>query len=194
MSSGEAWDPLSGGFLFMRHGRSEANAAGLVAGWLDSPLTDGGRAEARAVAVRLLGVGIDRIWSSDLSRAFETASIVGSIVGVTPSPLQALRERNWGPLEGAPLSSRPSRPTDEAPLGVEPWAEFSDRVLRAIDSLRLPPRTLIVAHSGVYRVLAERLLSLDPGLKAPGNAELYSFSKVGGRWTAAMPFPPENSP
>jgi probable phosphoglycerate mutase len=62
--------------LFIRHGQSELGAQKLAAGWIDTALTDIGKTQAREVAEILRDKNVDAIFSSDLKRAHQTATIV----------------------------------------------------------------------------------------------------------------------
>ena len=57
----------------MRHGESEGNRGKVFTGWIDSPLTDSGRAEAESAAMSMkrAGVVFDQVFTSDLARARE---------------------------------------------------------------------------------------------------------------------------
>src|SRR4029078_6301282 len=86
--------------LLVRHGETDWNAPGRLQGHTDRPLNDYGRRQARELADRLGDDGIAAIYASDLSRAKETAEIVGARLGL-PVVIDAdLRERNWGSWEG----------------------------------------------------------------------------------------------
>lgn len=98
--------------LLCRHGETEANAAGILQGQSDSVLTELGRAQAVllgiAVARRLAASGglppCPFIYSSDLSRAVDTAAaVVAACSGHIELKLQQdarLRERRLGPFQG----------------------------------------------------------------------------------------------
>ena len=86
-------------FTFIRHGQTADNVAGILQGHRDTPLDEIGRQQARMAAERLSNQTIDAIFASDLSRAFETAQIIGDAVGVTPVPEKRLREWHLGELE-----------------------------------------------------------------------------------------------
>ena len=98
--------------LLVRHGQTEWNVQGRYQGQMDSPLTELGRQEARALGERLRKSGdrIDSIWSSDLPRARNTAQEVavalrkahGGQPGLayTVNEDARLRERSFGILEG----------------------------------------------------------------------------------------------
>lgn len=64
--------------VFIRHGQSTANLEQRAQGQLDVPLTELGRAQARQAAEYLSGWHFDAAYSSDLSRAFETGSIIAA--------------------------------------------------------------------------------------------------------------------
>ena len=69
--------------IVVRHGQSEANAKRVLQGHLDSPLSNQGRLQARKLAQRMITTGnssFDLMYSSDLSRAAETAKIISQIL------------------------------------------------------------------------------------------------------------------
>ena len=83
----------------VRHGETAWNAEHRVQGQLDVPLNDVGRGQARAVAEALAGERFAAIYSSDLSRARETAEPAARLLGL-PVRLDAnLRERHYGIFE-----------------------------------------------------------------------------------------------
>ena len=67
----------------IRHGQTDWNIVHRIQGHLDIPLNDTGRAEVKARAKQLESLRIDQIISSDLSRAKETAHIIGK--NLTPN-------------------------------------------------------------------------------------------------------------
>jgi probable phosphoglycerate mutase len=152
---------FQGPFLFLRHGESEANRAGMIAGSLDVPLTDLGREQAAAAARIIEGHAPGAIHASPLGRAWETARPVADRLGLPVTAVPGLKERNWGVLEGRPLCERVD--PWAAVEGSETWDVFSDRVWAALEAL--PPGAelpLLVAHAGVMRVLRARLgLSIE---------------------------------
>ncbi len=82
--------------VLVRHGQTEGNASGRFQGQLDVPLNDHGRAQARAVAPVLAGVGAARVVSSDLSRALETAQTIAAASGLPVETDVGLREIHVG--------------------------------------------------------------------------------------------------
>jgi probable phosphoglycerate mutase len=87
-------------FLLIRHGETQWNAHQRFQGHGDSPLTPRGRAETEALGRRLAHIPFDRLISSDLGRAKDTAGIIANHTGHVLEVDSALRERNYGELEG----------------------------------------------------------------------------------------------
>ena len=65
-----------------RHGETDDNARRVVQGWVDTPLNSRGREQARELARQVRDLGIKAIWTSQLSRAAETAQVVGERLGI----------------------------------------------------------------------------------------------------------------
>ncbi len=83
-----------------RHGTTAANREGRFQGSLDFPLSAEGRREAALLARRLVPLALDGIFSSDLSRAWETARIIARENGAPLKATPLLRESRWGVIEG----------------------------------------------------------------------------------------------
>jgi broad specificity phosphatase PhoE len=83
--------------LLTRHGNAAAPDV-MLGGQLDVPLNEKGRAEAEALAARLAGVRIDRIISSPMARALETAQVIAR--GRPIEIDERLREQDYGRWEG----------------------------------------------------------------------------------------------
>ena len=147
-------------FYFLRHGETESNVRGIVAGSTDVLLTERGHAQARAAAVRLEHHGVTAIYSSALHRARDTADYVARALGIALTIIPQLAERRWGDLEGKP---RELRVPGVTPPGAETPEEFYDRVLEGFSKIGARGTPLIVAHSGVFRVLCRTLGIAEPG-------------------------------
>ena len=78
--------------IFVRHGESTGNETHRFYGHFDGGLTERGRAQARATAEYLKDYKIDIAYGSDLSRAFETGSIIAEPHGLVVIPDKELRE------------------------------------------------------------------------------------------------------
>lgn len=96
--------------LLIRHGQSAANVDGLFAGHLDSPLSPLGERQAKATADFILeNFAIDRVYSSDLQRAYTTAAAVATRLALPITPCAALREISAGAWEGQPYTTLKTR-------------------------------------------------------------------------------------
>jgi 2,3-bisphosphoglycerate-dependent phosphoglycerate mutase len=87
---------------FVRHGQSTWNLERRVQGQQDEPeLTELGRQQAADAATRLLGgARIALLLTSDLTRAVQSAEIIGKALCLTPIITPLLREQAVGSLEG----------------------------------------------------------------------------------------------
>jgi len=174
---------LAAQFCFLRHGETESNRLGLVAGASDVPLNATGLAQARAAARQLTGRGIDAIWASPLQRAQDTARCVAELLGLEVVTVSDLAERNWGELEGKTRESRDRRMT---PPGGESLEVFRARTLAGFASITPSRLPLVVAHSGTYRVLCD-WLELPQQAAPVANSQplrLHRDPARGGIWIA----------
>ncbi|MDI3535198.1 MAG: alpha-ribazole phosphatase [Thermosediminibacterales bacterium] len=101
--------------ILVRHGESTANKEHRYAGCSDFPLTDTGKMQARRIAERLSGEDVTAIYSSNLSRAMETARFIAARFGLSIKEEPSLREIDFGEWEGLTY--------DE--IGIS-WAELRD--------------------------------------------------------------------
>lgn len=153
---------FSQSFLFLRHGETAHNRAGLIAGASDVPMNAAGVAQAHAAAELLSGGGIGAIWCSPLLRARATAEIVAARTGLPLRVLPGLAERNWGAWENQPYNVLVREMVP--PGGGEGPGAFQSRVTAALAQVTPPFPALIVGHSGTARVLATLLC---PGVTLP---------------------------
>lgn len=161
-----------------RHGETDWNVAGRWQGHTDVPLNDNGRAQARAVAEALRGEGLPAIVSSDLSRAEETARIIGTSLGIELAYVDAdLRERMFGIFEGLTLEEC-ERIHPEAwrgwvekqvpATGVESPEAVAVRMTAAIGRAaervaRDDSPVLLVTHGGALRAAVRAATGTVPG-------------------------------
>ena len=187
-------------FTIVRHGQTDANAQGVLQGQTDTPLGETGRAQARAAAQRLKHEKFDLFYSSDLSRALETAQIIGKTIGMDPVPLPELREWRLGDLEGRPHTELRVRypdiirsfhhdRVDDIPVpGGESRNEFFTRITSCLCRLRDQhpgARILLVSHGGVLRAIYRQIAGvIGEGRLVPGmtNAGISRFCSREGSW------------
>jgi probable phosphoglycerate mutase len=163
-------DPTT--LILLRHGETEWNLSGRWQGQAaDTPLTELGREQARIVAGRLRSYPISAIYSSDLVRAFETAQIVGELLGVAPLVDPALRESDIGAWTGLTWDQIVVRYPDEVAAmmagqevrrgGGESYGELQARLAAAAANIaaRHPGQTvLLVSHGAALRSLVAHAL------------------------------------
>jgi len=92
-----------GTLVLIRHGQSQWNLENRFTGWVDIPLTEAGRDEARRGAQLIRHLTFDRAFTSALQRAEETLLIVLEEIGQPRIPIErdpALNERHYGALQG----------------------------------------------------------------------------------------------
>ncbi|WP_374367800.1 histidine phosphatase family protein [Dongia sp.] len=142
-------------FYFLRHGETDWNLARRVMGQTDIPLNETGLWQARRAADLLHGEAIAAIWSSPLQRCKATAELVAAKLSLPVSIADGLSERHWGIYQGGPQDRRPLRA--KAPEGGETLADFAQRTLAAFGDATATGPSLIVAHSGSFRVLIRAL-------------------------------------
>ncbi|MGH7764279.1 MAG: histidine phosphatase family protein [Candidatus Dormibacteraceae bacterium] len=177
-----ATKPSPARLLLVRHGQSTWNREHRIQGHLDPPLSEEGRRQAELVGIRLAGRRPAGFYSSDLKRAYETADIVGHAIGITPEPLESLREIFLGEWEGLRAGELAERfpeawarwtelPDWDLVPGGEGAAPFEARVSAALDEIvgRHPDGdVLVVTHGGVIQVALHRVLGR-------GNRGLFPF-------------------
>lgn len=173
---------------FVRHGKTDWNAQGIIQGQTDIPLNEEGITQARALAARLVEEPPvwDAVLSSDLERARVTAEIIASALNIPLlEPDSRLRERGFGLVEGTTEAERLERwgaDWREREVGMESDADVRERGKAVVADLLLagdsPFRrdVLIVSHGSF---IAQMLLELCAGLedKKLGNLA-YSVLKL----------------
>jgi broad specificity phosphatase PhoE len=146
----------------MRHGETAWNREGRVMGDLDVPLSDVGRRQCEDAATLLADLGIDRIVTSPLARAAETAAIVAGRLGVGTSEDARLVEVRFGEWQGLTYEEVATDPRYRAfaidPVGCptpggETAADVQRRGLEGLDSATTGDCVLVVTHGDIIRTL-----------------------------------------
>jgi len=84
----------------IRHGETEANQYNIIQGWLDTTLSERGRQQAEALSRRFANIEVNAVYSSDLSRAMDTAEGICRIKGLALNTDERLREIHMGTWSG----------------------------------------------------------------------------------------------
>jgi glucosyl-3-phosphoglycerate phosphatase len=153
--------------VLVRHGETTWNAEGRAQGHADVPLSEVGHRQAKLLAAALAAVEPARLWSSDLSRALQTAEHIAEATGLAIEPDARLREYDVGMRSGLTLPEFAAgfpREYDawlaeDASLlvpGEETTEQVRDRVVPALrDCLATlePGRTgIVVLHGACLKV------------------------------------------
>ena len=165
-------------FVIVRHGQTTANAAQIIQGQQDWPLNEQGKAQALAVAEALAGEDFAVAYSSDLSRAMDTARAIASKhpgLNVTPEP--DLREWCFGTWEGLPIAELAPKLVllrDEnlalRPPGGETCLDLRKRVADCLLRLaqeHLGQTVLVVSHGGAIAQMFRMMFQALPGMRLP---------------------------
>ncbi|NOJ98321.1 2,3-diphosphoglycerate-dependent phosphoglycerate mutase [Corallococcus sp. CA049B] len=163
----------------VRHGQSLWNHENRFTGFVDVPLTEQGRNEARKAADALQGLKFDVAYTSALSRAQETLAILLDTLSQRPPVIRdaALNERHYGDLQGLNKADAAKefgekqvhiwrRSFDVPPPNGESLEMTAKRVLPFFDraiagDLRQGKNVLVVAHGNSNRSLVMRLDKLS---------------------------------
>lgn len=171
-------------FALVRHGETDWNRERRIQGSSDIPLNDTGREQARATGTLLASRRWTALVASPLSRAAETARLIGEHVGLGEPELEPrLAERDYGAAEGLTGAEIDVKFPDGAEVpGRESREAVADRVIAALHDLaaRHPGEAVIVvAHGGVIRSVLE---SVAPGRHREPitNGSVHSFRHADG--------------
>ena len=193
---------------FIRHGQTDLNRKRVLQGRVDQPLNEEGIAQAQEAGERLhsCGVTFDRIISSPLKRAMDTALIIAG----ENVPLQTderLLEMDYGPYEGADLKTPPPEIVNffadfahvPAPDGMEPLNHVVQRLGLFLEDLReeiagrdeaLEETILISTHAIAMKGALEYLTPQSHGTywgTHIRNCELYVTYLEDGEFTVPVP-------
>jgi glucosyl-3-phosphoglycerate phosphatase len=193
--------------VLLRHGQTDYNVAGRMQGHIDSVLTDTGLAQAAHVAPAIARLYPDRLISSDLGRAADTAEALAAACG-QPVKLDArLRETHLGEWQGqtvaeiekgcpGAIATWRSDPA-WAPPGGESRIEVVRRALPVVEELdeefasSTDETAVLIAHGGLIAGLVCRLLALPtstwPAIGGIGNCRWATLARRSDhpRWRLA---------
>lgn len=180
--------------LYMvRHGESQTNFEHRFTGQADAPLTDKGRADARKAGEKLKNLHFDRIYSSTLSRAADTARIA---LNCEPIQLDLIKELSVGSLSWRLVSECEEEYGEELwknrnaynykPYGGENEAELQKRARDFLTMLENDPCDQVIAfsHAGFITCTLTQVLgtSFDRKHVKCLNASIAVFEYKDGRW------------
>lgn len=172
--------------ILIRHGESEGNASGVIQGRMDFGLSPTGVLQARATAGYVSTLHVDRVVTSPLRRAADTAETIAGPLGHGVVPMPELMEYDIGEASG--LSNTELRQRFPAVFaaytsgrrptfpGEEGRDTFHARLQVALDEFSATGGTTVaVAHGGVISSLCHIVVGLDihrPGAFHVGNCSV----------------------
>ncbi len=159
----------------VRHGQTAWNKEEIFRGRSDVPLNETGLREASLAAEYFRGMEVQAIYSSPLSRAWQTAQKIAGVVGQKVIPLQGINDMSFGTWEGQPLrdvqksDGERYRQWVEAPHllkipGGESLDEVRDRAMVALEEAirtHAGKTVVFVSHRVINKVLICGILGLD---------------------------------
>jgi probable phosphoglycerate mutase len=167
--------PATTRVFLVRHGATQLTAEGRFSGEVGVDLSDEGRWQAAQLGERLRHEGVRAAYASPLSRATETARIIGAACEAPLDLRDGLREISHGHWEGLTRGEVEARFADEyaaweedpftfAPAGGESGVAVLARALptlRDIVMANLGSRVVVVSHKATIRLLLSSLLGID---------------------------------
>ena len=178
----------------IRHGQSETNLQHRHGGWIQTPLTEKGEEDARRAGARIAHVSFDKIYTSDLLRAMQTADL--ALPEGEKEALSCLREVNVGSLQGRLVAEvqaeygedylRNKLKKDYSPYGGETRAQFRDRVVPFLAMLEQSDyeNVAVFSHGGTMEIIFELLTGSDPAniRLSTKNGAVSLFEYADGQW------------
>lgn len=179
---------------FIRHGITEWNELGKAQGISDIPLNELGRNQAFNIGNRLQKNGKwDMIISSDLSRAIETAQIIGGKINLSISHFdKRISEIDCGQIEGTTEIDRQIKwglNWREIDLGMESFEEVGKRgkaFLEEVVHAYKGKRILIVSHGALIGLTLKQLLPERFQSTYIDNTSLTILNNTMGKWNCTL--------
>lgn len=184
--------------IAIRHGETAWNRDTRIQGHLDIPLNATGERQAQRLALALATrEPIDAIYSSDLSRARQTAQAIAERLRQTLVTTPGLRERSFGTFQGRTFAEIETESPDDAlrwrkrdpawvpPGGGESLLQLQTRVLNTLNELagrHTGQQIVLVAHGGVMDLLYRAATGQD--LRAPRTWQLGNTAVNRLLWTS----------
>ncbi|MHA1221918.1 MAG: histidine phosphatase family protein [Candidatus Heimdallarchaeaceae archaeon] len=158
--------------FLVRHGETDHNKERVIMGQLDIHLNKMGRMQSERLMKALENKNIEVIYTSDLSRAVETAEIINKELKVPLILSKGLREHTLGKLDGITIREFLEKFTSVMefekhilPEGGEKIDVFKERVWKEFQNIiqreKSKKNILVVSHGGSMRVIIQKILNAD---------------------------------
>ena len=186
----------------IRHGQTAKNKEGVLQGRSNFPLNEAGKQQAKAAGemLKAAGISFDKVYTSPLIRAVQTAEIIAGDIPLTAD--DRLIEMDYGPYEGMELKN-PSPEVLEffkdfahnpAPEGMEQLSDIVARLgafLEEIQEEAAEKNLLLSTHAIAMKGALEYLTPDSKGgywSKYVGNCEVYTAEAyANGSWSVPVP-------
>lgn len=184
----------------IRHGKTEMNAKMLMQGRSGHPLNEAGIAQAEEAAERFaeMGVRIDKVYTSPLVRALQTAKKIAPDAELTVD--ERLIEMDYGPYEGMDLMNPAPEVIDffmdfvnvPAPEGMEPLPDIVKRLGNFLEEIAMEAESkniLISTHAIAMKGALEYLTPESKGsywAKNIGNCDIYASEVKNGKFSVPV--------
>lgn len=187
--------------LLIRHGESEANRNGIFAGQIDPDLVENGVTQAKCTAKYVsLNYNVDKIYSSDLKRAYNTAKALSEETGIDVTKKTELREIKGGEWENKRFSELETLSPEAYSIwitdigksccpGGESVRQLGKRIMAALEEIAKENdgKTVAIAtHATPIRVAQTIIMTGDvaemQNVPWVSNASVSVFEYDSGKW------------
>ena len=147
----------------VRHGQTDWNLQGILQGAQDIPLNETGLAQAARTGEVMKALKWDAVYTSHLSRAYETGAAIAKACGLpAPTKIANVQERDFGIFDGRSIQEM--TPEDRAQMAVDPTVEPKDQTRDRMEAALLKlcgenygKDIVLVSHGGALGALLGRL-------------------------------------
>ena len=159
-------------WYLIRHGETDFNKKRFFYGKADVSINETGKEQAALLHQLMKGRSISRVYTSQLKRTQETATII--FPDQNPTAYKALNERDFGLWEGRTANEIQAAfplvweewlesPFEVTPSKAEPFEKFKERVWSIVKEIRetADPEIVIVGHLGVLRLIYQFLVNME---------------------------------
>ena len=159
-------------WYLIRHGETDFNKKRFFYGKADVAINETGKEQAALLHQLMKGKSISRVYTSQLKRTQETATII--FPDQNPTAYKALNERDFGLWEGRTANEIQAAfplvweewlesPFEVTPSKAEPFEKFKERVWSIVKEIRerADPEIVIVGHLGVLRLIYQFLVNME---------------------------------
>jgi probable phosphoglycerate mutase len=185
--------------FLIRHGETVWNTEKIIQGHLDSPLTEMGITQIKALANHLKSQSFAALYSSDLGRAYQTAQGISEKIKLPIRVDQRLRERNLGIFQGILKKELKEKYPEESrcydandanyviPNG-ESLKQLNKRCVECFEEIvqkQVGKRILVVTHNGVLVTLFKHTMQLPLEMRprfVSSNSSINVFSYQNKSW------------